>query len=200
MNGTLNKAVGTTSKVGETILLIRTRPSAFRVQHALFAGGSFGFACLLLASSWGCQGTTPAGSTDPTPTGAELFAMITQANPYQQWAQFPDHQGALPSAPPHGPTSKVFINDKVASTLTSFTGRLPDGSIIVKENVGTDPQITEAALTVMWKVTGFNPEDNDWFWANMSMEGEVMAEGKVSGCINCHGAVRLNDFIFVHEF
>ncbi len=140
------------------------------------------------------------GAGASAPTGAKLFTGITQDDPYQQWAQFSDYQGTLPSALPHGPMSQVFINGVVESALENLDGSLPDGSIIVKENVGTSPEVTEAVLTVMWKVQGFDPANNDWFWANMTPEGQIMAEGKVAACAACHGGARANDFVFVHEF
>ena len=140
------------------------------------------------------------GTGVPAPTGAKLFTGITQDDPYQQWAQFSDYQGTLPSALPHGPMSRVFINGVVESALENFDGSLPDGSIIVKGNIGTSPNVTEAALTVMWKVSGFDAANNDWFWANMSPTGEIVAEGKVATCIACHGRARANDFVFVQQF
>ncbi|MCH8878249.1 MAG: cytochrome P460 family protein [Planctomycetes bacterium] len=137
---------------------------------------------------------------ESTPTGAALFTMIDQTDPFQQWGEFPDWQGARASALPHGPMSRIFINATVEAALANFEGQLPDGSIIVKENVGTSPEVTEAVLTVMWKVAGFDPENNDWFWANMMSDGQIVAEGKVQGCTACHGGARSNDFIFVQQF
>ena len=135
------------------------------------------------------------------PSGAALFNIITdQTNPFQQWGQFADRQGTLPSGLPHGPMSRVFMNDKVAAALANFDGQLPDGSIIVKENVGTSPFVTEAVLTVMWKVAGSDPANNDWFWANFEPDGQIAAEGQVLGCIGCHGGARNNDFVFVQQF
>ena len=100
------------------------------------------------------------------------------------------------------PAAKKAAGKKLI--IKSFTGqiqiKLPDGSIIVKENVGTSPEVTEAVLTVMWKVAGFDPENNDWFWANMMSDGQIVAEGKVQGCTACHGGARSNDFIFVQQF
>jgi hypothetical protein len=161
-----------------------------------------------MALAVGCQTTPNAqmpGTMNPPdmpgPTAAKLFTLISQTDPYPQWGQFPDRQGTLPSVLPHGPMSRVWINGKVESALGNFTGQLPDGSIIVKENVGTSSQVTEAALTVMWKVAGFDPVNNDWFWANMSSDGQIMAEGKVQSCTLCHGGgARNNDFVFVHRF
>ncbi|MFQ5591204.1 MAG: cytochrome P460 family protein [Phycisphaerae bacterium] len=160
-----------------------------------------GFALAILLAVAGCPATPGAGgSAEDSPTGQELFTRITQDDPYQEWAQFPDREGTQPSVLPHGPMSRVFISREVESALTSFSGALPDGSIIVKENVGTSPDVTEAALTVMWKVQGFDPDNGDWFWANMTPEGEIVSEGRVAACAACHGGARENDFVFVHDF
>jgi hypothetical protein len=44
-----------------------------------------------------------------------------------------------------------------------------------------------AAVTLMYKVGGFNPDVNDWYWVAFAPDGTVNAEGAVEGCINCHG-------------
>lgn len=142
----------------------------------------------------------PDGFGASVPTGAKLVTRIMQDDPYQDWAQFPDHQGTFESVLPHGPMSQVFINNVVESALENFDGSLPDGSIIVKENIGTSPEVTEAALTVMWKVAGFEPNNNDWFWTNMTPNGEIVNEGNVASCTACHSGARENDFVFVHGF
>lgn len=176
-----------------------------RISHAVRLRDGLSI-CLIIAATWAvagaCNSTTmPPGEPEPaSPTGDQLFVLITQDDPYPQWAQFPDREGTLPSVLPHGPMSRVFINAEVESALADFTGQPPDGSIIVKENVGASPQVTEAALTIMWKVAGFDPANNDWFWANMTLDGDVVAAGKVQSCMACHGGVRDNDFVFVHEF
>ncbi len=172
-----------------------------RLRSVVIPLSAGGVAFALLLAVVGCPAMPgPIDDVDDSPTGAKLFTRIMQDDPYQRWAQFPDYQGTLPSALPHGPMSQVFINGEVESVLSNFDGTLLDGSIIVKENVGTSPDVTEAVLTVMWKVEGFDPGNNDWFWANMTPEGEIVAEGKVQGCTACHGGARANDFVFVHEF
>ena len=70
------------------------------------------------------------------------------------------------------------------------------GTIVLKENIGNKLK----ALTDMYKVEGFNPENGDWFWAKYSPKGKVDKSGKVTGCIGCHMSVEDNDYIFVHEF
>jgi hypothetical protein len=96
--------------------------------------------------------------------------------------------------------ARVFINDKVEDALDDFTGSLPDGAIIVKENLGASSSDKVDALTIMWKVKGHDSGNNDWFWANIKPDGMINAAGSVSGCINCHSSVRDNDFVFLHQF
>lgn len=56
------------------------------------------------------------------------------------------------------------------------------------------PNAKLAAITVMYKVKGYNPEANDWYWVKYLPDGSVdkmngMAlAGKPPGCINCHAS------------
>jgi len=70
---------------------------------------------------------------------------------------------------------------------------MPNGAIIVKENYTPD-QVFEL-VTVMYKVQGYNPDNNDWFWAKIKIDGSVDAEGQVRGCQSCHGHGKDNDFV-----
>ncbi len=156
---------------------------------------------ILLGGLAGCRGVSPQEQQDMDPTrmAEELFTRITVADPFEDWEQFPEAQGIVPSAPPHGDRTDIRINDVVSTALDNFSGPLPDDSIIVKKNIGGEGDKVDA-LTVMWKVVGFNPDNNDWFWANLSLDGQVNAAGKVEGCINCHSGARGNDFVFTHSF
>jgi hypothetical protein len=71
---------------------------------------------------------------------------------------------------------------------------MPPNAIIVKENYM--PDSTLAAVTVMYKVRGYDPTHNDWFWLKMSPADSVLAEGKVQGCIDCHAGAASNDYIW----
>lgn len=48
----------------------------------------------------------------------------------------------------------------------------------------------------MYKVKGYNPEGNDWFYAKYSKDGKIMAEGKVQSCMDCHAKVAEHDYLF----
>lgn len=152
----------------------------------------------------GCPAATPVNdevpSAEETPSAAKLFTLVTETDPFETWAQFPGLEGTVESAAPHGPMSRTWINEEVESALTNYTGSLPVGSVIVKENLGESDTDKANSWTIMWKVTGFDPDHNDWFWANITPEGVVNAEGKVDGCIACHSGAQDNDFVFQHDF
>jgi hypothetical protein len=65
--------------------------------------------------------------------------------------------------------------------------------MIVKENY--TPEKVLAAVTVMYKRQGYNPEGGDWFWLKYTPDGAIAAEGKVADCIACHGQSKENDWL-----
>lgn len=130
----------------------------------------------------------------PGADAAALWKHITETAPYAKWSAWPDHQGMKPGRAPHGEKNKVFVNDIL---LQAQSVPAPYGSIQVKENYDNKEKLQ--AITVMYKIKGFNPKDGDWFWAKYTPDGKPGPAGKVDGCINCHGSASRNDYIFVHE-
>jgi hypothetical protein len=69
--------------------------------------------------------------------------------------------------------------------------------------MGSDPDNPGqlAALTIMYKVEGFNPEANDWFWVKAAADGsEIEKEGAVGGCIGCHSQPNNADYLLRYAF
>jgi len=149
----------------------------------------FGCICFLSATVAAAQGNMPA------PDGKALWNYITKVSPYTSWSYWPDHKGMQEGRAPHAPLHKVFVNPQA---LASSSPPLQYGSIEVKENYSPAKELK--ALTVMYKVKGYNPADGDWFWVKYSPAGEPLKEGKLKGCIGCHGTRAANDFVLVHEF
>ncbi|WP_022661266.1 cytochrome P460 family protein [Paucidesulfovibrio longus] len=149
-------------------------------------------AALVLLAAAGLSFAAPDG---PPPDAANLWNHITTQSPYTQWKNWPDHQGMQPGSSPHGALHVVYVND---AALSVRQPPVPYGSIVVKENY--DEAKTLKAITVMYKVKGFNPEAGDWFWAKFAPDGTVQASGTPGGCIGCHSAVAGNDYIFLHAF
>lgn len=131
----------------------------------------------------------------PGPDPKALWEYMTRTSPYTQWKFWDDHQGMLPGDEPHGSFHKVYVNDiAYASTSTP----MKNGSVVVKENYNDKKELM--ALTVMYKVEGYNPGAGDWFWVRYTPEGKAKPQGKVKMCISCHSGNQDSDFIFVHEF
>jgi hypothetical protein len=96
------------------------------------------------------------------------------------------------------------VSDRALAAIArdDFDGILPPGSIVVKENyMGTVEEPGDlAAITIMYKVDGFNPEANDWFWVKAPGDGSAVdAEGAVEGCISCHGQEGNSDYLLRYD-
>ena len=131
----------------------------------------------------------------PGADAGELWNFITETSPYKEWAYWPDFEGFQPGKSPHGAILKVFVDEHgIDNIANSMNSSMDYGVVVVKENYM--PDTTLAALTVMYKVEGFNPEVGDWFWAKYNPDGTVAAAGTPAGCIGCHGGVAGNDYLF----
>lgn len=135
-----------------------------------------------------------AAQEKPDVAGVSLWERITVLSPYTGWGQFPDHTGMQPGRAPHGPKHKVFVNRTGLQTGQPKS----DGTIIVKENYTKDEKL--AAITVMYKVKGYNPDAGDWFWVKFAPDGTAQAQGTPKGCVNCHRVRADHDFIMVSDF
>lgn len=131
----------------------------------------------------------------PGPDPKALWNYITKVSPYEKWSYWPDHQGIQPGRAPHGEKHKVYINERAKS---SKRPPVQYGAIQVKENYSKSGKLM--AITVMYKIAGYNPIDGDWFWAKYTPQGAAKPFGKPMGCIDCHGTRARNDFILVHDF
>lgn len=132
----------------------------------------------------------------PAADGKALHQYITQANPYEQWDLWPGTEKFYKGTEPHGALLTTYVNEPALKALNNDQ-ELPDGSIIVKENYTPDKKL--AAVTVMYKKDGYNLEAGDYFWLKYAKDGEIEAEGKAKGCINCHRSAQGNDWLFIND-
>ena len=148
-----------------------------------------------MGSSPDGQPGTPDAPPDPA---AALWQAISGANDYKNWPGFPGHEGVVASDA-HGTTHRrAFVNETAAGDLAG----LPDGSILVKENLSSEDPADLAAITVMQR------QGSDWFWAAFKPDGTADAAGltsdpAVASCVAaaCHGdmANSKNDYVFLNN-
>ena len=130
----------------------------------------------------------------PTASGTALGDYLQKENYQKNWKMWPGTGAFSPGKSPHGALINIYVNDIVLQAVQGKKGKLPDGSVVAKENYSADKKYL--ALTVMYKIKGYNPGADDWYWAKYAPDGKVEGEGKIEGCINCHGKKRNNDYIW----
>lgn len=107
--------------------------------------------------------------------------------------------------PPHGKVREVL------------EGMIDGKRVIVKRNYGGEGVSLETvakdrakylkAVTVMMKMDkGYDPKNNDWFWAKYKADGSLhqiptgdQIAGKFPGCISCHASASGGDLVFKHN-
>lgn len=130
----------------------------------------------------------------PDTTATALWAHVEGAEYRETWPLYPGKGRFYQGGEPHGMLLTTYVNDMAQSAVNDpAQTAMPAGAIIVKENYM--PDSTLAAITVMYKAAGFDPDNNNWYWLKRNADGTVAAAGRGQGCINCHGSARANDFI-----
>lgn len=114
---------------------------------------------------------------------------------YQSWGGFDGHVGIIRGKSPHGKFVRTVMND-VGMQDQSAPGY---GTIIVKENFSREDPDSLQGLTVMQRIEGYDPDNNDWFWARYTPKGELTHSGKVAFCADCHFDAGADDFIFLND-
>ncbi len=133
--------------------------------------------------------------TSPGNVSGEALWNALQSQKYAQtWNLWPGKPKLYKGREPHGALLTTYVNGPAYEAILSRQGRMPAGAIVVKENY--KPDRTLAAITVMWKVPGYNSEAGDWFWAKYAPDGTALKQGKVPGCIDCHRAAADNDYLY----
>lgn len=149
------------------------------------------------------SGSRSRGGTAQSFT-ARFWDYLVQVH-YENWAPAPG-QGlqAYPGQSPHGAFLKMYLNRIAAADPKN----LPPGSIIIKENYGKD-KTTLMAVTVMYRVKGFDPQHYDWYWVKYNADGTVAQTppekgsmpiaGRFQSCIQCHAGAKGGDFVFMND-
>ncbi|UCC84683.1 MAG: cytochrome P460 family protein [Gemmatimonadota bacterium] len=166
-----------------------------------------GLLCGLALVSWSCQRQEEGGETGEMPAaeamqevalpetaGVAVWEYLEAVDYTANWELWPDKGELYEGQEPHGVLLTTYLNSAAYEAVTGMAGSMPVGAIIVKENYM--PDSTLAAITIMYKVDGYDPDNNDWYWVKRLADGTIEVEGMGAGCIACHAAQRDNDFVF----
>lgn len=134
-------------------------------------------------------------STMPIAAGGDLRHHITSNMPYKkEFSLYPGKGELVPGTEPHGSLITMYINERALDSVKKSKKTMANNSIVIKENYAPDKKLM--AVTVMYKVKGYNPDAGDWFWVKYGPEFNILAEGKLERCIECHSQAKNNDYIF----
>jgi hypothetical protein len=138
------------------------------------------------------------GEPDAAASPADaLWLAISGANDYKNWPPFPGHDGVVATTEHGASHRRAFVNETAAGDLAA----MPDGSIVVKENLTSEAPADLAAITVMQR------QGDDWFWASFMPDGTpnfagLTSDPAVADCVaaGCHGDVAgtKGDYVFLN--
>ena len=136
---------------------------------------------------------TPAPAL-PHTDASSMMAYLEQVDYQASWRLWPGFGEQYLTGGTHSVRLTTYVNPPAYAAVAGKEGVMPPSSIIVKENYTEEGEFT--ATTVMYKVTGYNPEHNDWFWLKVLEDGTVDQEGRPDGCQVCHAELKSNDYIW----
>lgn len=128
----------------------------------------------------------PTGQALPDTTAQAVWSYLNEESYANNWTMWPGTTELYEGTEPHGMLLTTYLNEDAYNALTSGSGPMPTGAIIVKENYR--PDSTLAAVTVMYAADGYDPEHNNYFWAKYGANGDVEAAGRVESCQQCHSS------------
>jgi hypothetical protein len=159
---------------------------------------------VLGATACGSSGSTSSTTMGPQTVApsAASSALLAQISGYQSWPTFTENSTPKQSASHMNMFVVTYHNDVVTQAISGKTLPLPDGAIIVKQNLAKATDTQPMALTVMSKQSG------SWYWLEATPDGKVILDtmGKplegtdVTMCITCHGMHVSNDDVITHNF
>ena len=111
-----------------------------------------------------------------------------------------DYQSERKSNPHAAAYITVYVNNiGREAMLAKEVQRFPQGSIIVKEKIGSAHEGGKPLLyTLMRKrEPGYNPKVGDWEFSVVGADGsQLLAMGKLENCEGCHRGKSDSDYIF----
>lgn len=137
----------------------------------------------------------------PDTLADSIWSYLDNAKYQRQWSIWPDQHPLDPGREPHGMLQSTYVNGIMDSALASGGAMMPAGALIVKES--HEPDSLLSSVLVMYKVTGFDPDNNDWLYAGFQPNGRLLEDpndepviGRVEFCSDCHAERSDRDYLY----
>ena len=112
-----------------------------------------------------------------------------EINGYESWTQPENFSGIQESNSVHGNYVQIWLNEISSEFLHDTTAGeiMPSGSIIIKEAYSNILGENTTGITVMKKITDYDPTHNDWFWVSYKSNGSLAGKnGAEEFCYSWH--------------
>ncbi|MEX0619462.1 MAG: cytochrome P460 family protein [Pseudohongiellaceae bacterium] len=168
-------------------------------------GAALAALSIAFAGVIGVAAQAPFGTTEHRAYGDALWESLRE--------QKLVGDGAIMSMPyegsdPHGMVlatleSEVEVNGDSGSVVVKRNYGGPQATI---ETVSNNPDEYLMATTVMFKREGFDPENQNWFWAKYMPDASydtapngAALVGTPTGCVSCHAEAPGGDMVFLND-
>lgn len=98
---------------------------------------------------------------------------------------------------PHGKT-QIWYSSNVKGMLGKSSFEVPEGTVAIKPFDKDDEEGLDGIAVMIKKEEGYDPDNNDWYYAMYTAKGEIMEKpepGKVKMCIDCHASASAKDYL-----
>ena len=131
----------------------------------------------------------------PDTTADSMMAYLEREDYQSTWKLWPEKGEKYMTSGGHSVLLTTYVNPLAYAAVVGKSGVMPPNAIIVKDNHTPEGELR--GTTVMYKVDGYYPEHNDWYWLKVLPDGTVDVEGTPDGCVVCHAEVKDNDYVWV---
>lgn len=143
---------------------------------------------------------SPSPTATPAPelpgtTAVAMIAYLEETDFRSRWELWPGQGEKYMTSGGHNVLLTTYVNPPAYAAVAGKKGVMPSNAIIVKDNFSIEGELL--GTTIMYKVEGYYPEHNDWYWLKVLPDGTSGPEGTPDGCVVCHAEVRSNDYVWV---
>jgi hypothetical protein len=86
----------------------------------------------------------------------------------------------------------VWANDVAQKALAAHAREVPVGAVVVEEHYERTKNEPGPVMVMEKKPAGFSKDHNDWRYAVIGSQGQLVRDGVVDSCAGCHDAAPMD--------